>query len=275
MEAARVEDPLPADEHAAVVGYLTQLYAGVFGAEEIAVHVRDYVGPHFGKMALSFLTQSLAPGARVLDVGAGFGTFVLLARQAGFDAMGIEQAAFEVEFARRRLSRLRQEDDPKRVYRCGDAHGLELTAASLDAVTFWNVLEHIRDYRALLADAARMLRPGGSVFIICPNYAAFRQEAHYQVPWIPLLPRRLASVYLRRQGRNPNYFETGIFYRTHWGVLWTLKRLGFEVFRIDNTESMDLKPGNLPRLLRHPLQLLRFYNPFVESVVVAARTGTR
>jgi SAM-dependent methyltransferase len=275
MEAARVEDPLPADEHAAVVGYLTQLYAGVFGAEEIAVHVRDYVGPHFGKMALSFLTQSLAPGARVLDVGAGFGTFVLLARQAGFDAMGIEQAAFEVEFARRRLSRLRQEDDPKRVYRCGDAHGLELTAASLDAVTFWNVLEHIRDYRALLADAARMLRPGGSVFIICPNYAAFRQEAHYQVPWIPLLPRRLASVYLRRQGRNPNYIETGIFYRTHWGVLWTLKRLGFEVFRIDNTESMDLKPGNLPRLLRHPLQLLRFYNPFVESVVVAARTGTR
>jgi SAM-dependent methyltransferase len=40
--------------------------------------------------------------------------------------------------------------------------------ASFDHVLLINVLEHIFDYRQLLAEATRILRPGGSVIIVVP-----------------------------------------------------------------------------------------------------------
>ena len=138
-------------------------------------------------------------------------------------------------------------------------------------MTLWNVLEHIPDQDGIITLASRLLKPGGVVFVICPNYAAFRLEAHYQLPWCPLFPRRLASAYLRRRGRNPTYFENAVFYRTNWGVMHALRRSGFELHDFSALSSMALKPGCAFRLLRRPQSFMRYYNPFKEFVVLAAR----
>ena len=42
---------------------------------------------------LSFLRPHVRPGARVLDVGCGFGSFLLRAREAGYAVAGIEPDA--------------------------------------------------------------------------------------------------------------------------------------------------------------------------------------
>src|SRR3546814_4939986 len=78
----------------------------------------------------------------------------ITARAAGLDAFGVEIADFEVDFARQRLARVRPGDDPQDVFRLGDATKLDLPPASLDAVAFWNVLEHIESCDAML-EAAR------------------------------------------------------------------------------------------------------------------------
>jgi ubiquinone/menaquinone biosynthesis C-methylase UbiE len=264
---------LPSQDREAVMAYLERLYAGVFDPADIIRHIEDYVGFNFVDQIVPLVCAQCEPGAKVLDVGSGFGSFVLRARERGLDAIGIEIAEFEVNFARQRLARMRPQDDPSHVYQMGDALQLDLPSESIDAVTLWNVLEHIDNYSALLAFIKRVLRPGGSVYIICPNYAAFRKEAHYQVPWYPFFPRPLAGKYLSRHGKDPGYFETAIFYRTNWGVLWLLKRLGFEVYEISNTMSMDIKLGNLSSIVRNAGDFLRFYNPLKESILLAARTS--
>jgi SAM-dependent methyltransferase len=50
--------------------------------------------------------------------------------------------------------------------------------ASYDHVLLINVLEHIFDYRQLLAEATRIVRPGGSVIIIVPFLFPIHPDPH-------------------------------------------------------------------------------------------------
>ncbi len=253
--------------------YLSELYTGVFTPEAISAHLENHIGFSFAEYATQVIGPRLKPGARVFDIGSGFGSCVLAARQAGFDAVGVEIAGFEVEFARNRLRQLRPQDYPEVVYRCGDARLLDFAPESFDAVTFWNVIEHIENWDTVLDAVTRYLKPGGLIFIICPNYMAWRNEAHYHVPWkpAPLLPRPKAIEYLRSLGRDPSFFATSIFYRTHWEVLGKLRRHGFELMELGTLEPRTLSLRRLLSILSAPLRHLRFFNPFRHSVEVAAR----
>jgi hypothetical protein len=122
------------------------------------------------------------------------------------------------------------------------------------------------------------------LFVVCPNYAALRKEAHYHVPWLPFFPRHLASGYLRALGRNPGFFEEHIYYCANWGVLRALRDLGM---RVTNLDSLRLEHPelvfsgrakrilNLIRRLRlQPLLSLairmNLHNPLKAAVTVIA-----
>jgi MPBQ/MSBQ methyltransferase len=261
------------DEKQALIDYLRSLYEGAFTEEAIRAHLENHIGDAFAGYTTEVVRPRVPRGARLLDVGSGFGSCVLAAREAGIDAFGVEMAEFEVRFARSRLKELRPRDNPETVYLLGDARRLEIEPSSLDAVTLWNVIEHIEDWQSVMSAAARFLKPGGLAFIICPNYFAWRQEAHYHVPWKPsfLLPRHEASEYLRSLGRNPAYFESSIFYRTNWEVLSLLGELNFEPLELGTIQSRSLSPRNFLQWVLHPIRFIRFYNPFKHSVEIAAR----
>jgi len=255
--------------------YLLGRYSGVFSEQVIERHVADYVGFVFAKQAMDLVAGHAKRDAKILDIGSGFGSFILLARENGFDAVGIEIAGFEVDFARKRLKHVRPQDDADQVYRLGDATRLDFLADSVDIVTCWNVLEHLPDPATVLGEVNRVLKPLGTLLVICPNYAAFRREAHYLVPWLPFFPRTLASQYLRWLGRDPTYFENSIFYRTNWGLLRALTRLDFEVFDLEGAVKMDLALNNLRGVIRHINRFLTFYNPIRSAVFLAARKRRR
>ena len=221
--------------------YLCANYSGVFTKESTQRHIEDYVGFGFAKQVIDWVGNSASNVRKVLDIGSGFGSFVLLCRERGIDAVGVEIAEFEVDYARRRLRARRPADDASYVYRCGNALHLSFPDAHFDVVTLWNVLEHIRDEKELLQEASRVLRPNGDLYIISPNYAAFRKEAHYLIPWIPMLPKALGRIYLRVQRKSPHFFEDHIFYTTNWGILWTTRNLGFRIYR----KSVESARGKL------------------------------
>tara|TARA_R110002020_G_scaffold3766_10_gene16578 strand:+ start:5213 stop:6064 length:852 start_codon:yes stop_codon:yes gene_type:complete len=253
--------------------YLHQLYAGAFTEEAIRAHLANYVGYSFADYVVQVLRARLPVNAKVLDIGCGFGSTVVAGREAGFDVVGVEIAPFEVDFARRRLARVRPQDDPDTVFMLGDATKLAMPAASVDAIAFWNVLEHIESCDYMLDTAWRLLRPGGIVMVECPNYAAERLEAHYHVPWTPELrfDRAKAAAYLRAMGRDSRYFETSIFCRTNREVLGSLSRVGFQLEELGTGISMELRPGNLPTILRYWRRVLDFYSPGRPSVILSAR----
>ena len=268
-----------------LLGHLREQYDGVLDEAGIQRHVRDYVDVELAGGLVDMVLRQAGRPRKLLDVGSGYGSFVLGARERGVDACGIELAPFEVGFARERLRRVRPDDDEMEVYREGSALELPWRAGEFDVVTLWNVLEHVPDGNAALAEAIRVLAPGGFLYVICPNYAAFRSEAHYHVFWPSLLPRRAAAAYLRWRGRNPEFFARHVFYRTNAGVTRFLRRRGLRLFdlrvdRFDNPGTINnarvrqafllLQRTGLLRLAKILLQLA-LLNPFKSSIALYAR----
>jgi 2-polyprenyl-3-methyl-5-hydroxy-6-metoxy-1,4-benzoquinol methylase len=94
-------------------------------------------------------------GRRLLDVGAYCGFFVDVAREAGFEAEGVELSQWAAAHARSLGLDVRTETLAQR-----------LTAGRrYDVVTMWDVVEHFADPRRELRDAFELLRPGGRIHL--------------------------------------------------------------------------------------------------------------
>lgn len=262
---------LPEEENT-IVDYLTTLYRGVFTPQAIRTHLDSHVGYAFADYALAVTAPHLPQRAKVLDLGCGFGSYVIRAREAGLDAVGVELSAFEIEFAKRRLQRLRPAENADEIFTVSDATRMERTAGTFDAVTLWNVLEHIQDAAGILHSIDRLLKPGGQIFVVCPNYEANRDEAHYHVPWNADLSRDRGKAvdYLRSLGRDPAFFETSIYCRTNREVIGILEKLGYALFELSPRRPISYRPRHLITILRQWKAVQNARSDLKHSVEIAA-----
>ncbi len=119
----------------------------------------DYVGQEAARRAharrklalLRHLPPRLPRHGRLLDVGCAAGFFLAEAR-AFYEVQGVELSAWSSAYARDRLGLT--------VF-TGSLQQATLPAAHFDIVTLWDVIEHVPDPVPLLAEAARVLQPGG------------------------------------------------------------------------------------------------------------------
>ncbi len=144
---------------------------------------RDYaamhkaLAPHF-RRRLGILAKYLPQRGRLLDVGCADGYFLELARADGWEVMGLE---ISEEMARKASGRLN----------IPIATSLDgLSPGELDAITMWEVLEHLPDPVAELRRLVQRLRPGGFLMLSTPNaghwqalrapetWTAYRPPAH-------------------------------------------------------------------------------------------------
>jgi SAM-dependent methyltransferase len=110
---------------------------------------------------LADATAAVGPIESVLDVGCGIGNFLEYARDRGIRAIGTDVEADAVSAARANGL---------------DAHvTAELDAAvpdgSVDAITLWDVIEHLPEPLAVVRDVVRKLRPGGALLFETPDAA--------------------------------------------------------------------------------------------------------
>jgi SAM-dependent methyltransferase len=106
--------------------------------------------------ALADLTR-IGPGMRVLDVGCGSGEMCALAAARGAEAAGIDAAEGMIEIARRRV--------PEADLRVGPMEQLPWEDDRFDLVTAINALQFAADFVDALAEAGRVVRPGGAVAV--------------------------------------------------------------------------------------------------------------
>ncbi len=110
------------------------------------------------------LLESLAGpvrGQRILDVGAGGGGWLARARNAGAVVEGVEFCSTCRSYARTEFQlELRTEPLEMEYWRS--------RAGAFDLVTFWDVLEHVNDPLAFLADCRRLLATGGRLMFSTP-----------------------------------------------------------------------------------------------------------
>jgi SAM-dependent methyltransferase len=137
----------------------------------------------------AYLLDRLTPGLRVLDVGCGPGTITigLAARVGPALVLGVDADEGVVEQARTAARRANVDVS----FRAGDVYRLDVPDASFDVVHAHQVLQHLGDPVAALAEMRRVCRPGGLV--------AARDAVYATMTWSPAEPAldRWLALYCR------------------------------------------------------------------------------
>ena len=115
------------------------------------------------RVRLDWLGSVKAPGRRLLDVGAAGGAFVAEALRRGYEARGIEPTPAFARHAREALL-----VDVEEV----TLEGASLTPETLDVITMWHVLEHVREPLGQLVRLREALSEQGVLAIEVPNYGS-------------------------------------------------------------------------------------------------------
>ncbi len=131
-----------------------------------------YVGRWSRLVAQEFLKWlAVPPGSRWLDVGCGTGALsqTMLQRAAPFEVTGIDRSEDYITFAREQVR-------GERVYfHVGDAQALPVKTATYDAVVSGLVLNFVSQPPQMIAEMARVTKPGGTLAAYVWDYAGKMQ----------------------------------------------------------------------------------------------------
>lgn len=121
-------------------------------------------------------------GGTILDLGCGRGLFLKVMQRVGYVAFGTE-----LDDASARAARLHSGAK----VRVGPLLGCNFESAQFDAITAWQVFEHLHDPDLVLTECHRILRPGGALIMSVPNIDSW-QARWAGAGWFHLdLPRHL------------------------------------------------------------------------------------
>ena len=111
---------------------------------------------------------ALADGARALDIGCGTGVAARALARRGVQVTGIDRSPDFIAAARRFAA----EEGVAPEFRVADAHAPPFADASFDAVVAHTLLSHAADPARVLAEARRVLAPGGRLVVFDGDYAS-------------------------------------------------------------------------------------------------------
>jgi 2-polyprenyl-3-methyl-5-hydroxy-6-metoxy-1,4-benzoquinol methylase len=142
--------------------YASQAYQDI--VRDLGINSHEYRVNRFGVERVGIMAGHLRVPAgrapRYLDVGCSTGFVVEAARDRGWEAIGIDLNPSAIEF--------------------GCSRGLDLRTVALedsgfapgtfDAVSLFDVLEHLLDPARTLCACTELLAPGGILFLYVPNF---------------------------------------------------------------------------------------------------------
>ncbi len=143
-------------------------------------------------LTANFDRLSLRPGDSVLDVGCGFGRHSFEALRRGAHVVALDAGRAEVEGVRDMMGAMALEGEFSADTQCaeviqGDALALPFVDGAFDVVLCSEVLEHVPQDQAAMAELARVLRPGGIMAVTVPRLGPERinwwlSEEYHRVP---------------------------------------------------------------------------------------------
>ena len=140
-------------------------------------------------------------GRVVIDVGGGPGFFVRELNRMGARSFCVDADSGEMAALGR----------PENDSIVASATRMPMASGAVDVCFSSNVLEHVRDWSAMLAEMVRVTRPGGIVFVTFTNWLS-PYGGHETSPWHYLGGDRAAARYQRKHGKMPkNRFGDSLY----------------------------------------------------------------
>jgi len=183
-------------------------------AESVAGRMERHYSPGRTWEATARALIGLLELGDVLDVACGDGVLAELLVDHARSVTGVDISATLIGAARRRL-----QDSPSVRFLEGDMHALPLESGSFDHVFLMHALAYTRSPQKVIAEAARLLRPGGRLVIAALNAhrykAAMQAYDHVNLGIAPAALRKLlesAALDVKQcrvtsREERPPYFE--------------------------------------------------------------------
>lgn len=163
------------------------------------------------KVCQDFLQTEDLSKLTLLDVGSSSGIIDDVLAEYFQQVFGIDIDEPAVAYAKQTFNK------PNLHFATGDAMNLQQEDDSIDVVVCSHVYEHVPDAARMFREIYRVLKPGGFCYF-SGNNRVMVMEPHYRLPFLSLLPRPIAHLYMRITGRGRYYHEQ------HFGY-WSLKKL--------------------------------------------------
>ncbi len=143
--------------------------------------IRDTAAAHFGRSGLKPFA-----GLTLLDIGCGGGLLCEPMSRLGFAVTGVDPSEKNIGTAQAHAVAAGIPVS----YRAASAEVLEGEGAAFDVVLNMEVVEHVADLRAYLRACARLVTPGGLMFVATLNktlksLALAKIGAEYILRWLP------------------------------------------------------------------------------------------
>ncbi len=119
--------------------------------------------------------EDLVKGKIVLDIATGSGYGAKLLAKNAKKVFGVDVDADSIEYAKENFYGTNIE------YLVGDGESIPLPDNSIDVVTTFETIEHIKDYQKFIKEVKRVLKPDGLAIVSTPNDLEFTEGNHYHL----------------------------------------------------------------------------------------------
>lgn len=152
-----------------------------------------------------YLGEEKLKKANLLDIGASTGIidYVLAEHVRKVTCIDIDKKA--IAYARKLFKR------KNLLFMLADAMKLSFKSATFDIVICSHTYEHVPDQQKLFEEIYRVLKPGGVCYFAAQNKLAL-WEPHYNLPFLSLLPKKVADKYVSLLRSVKEYYEHPLSY---------------------------------------------------------------
>ena len=123
----------------------------------------------------------ISKNSKILDYGFGCGTLFLHLKTKGYeDVYGIDIDKEKYEFCKLKICECGYPQEWKECLSIYDGKHLPYETESFDYIFCDQIIEHLYDVKECLTEVLRVLKSGGTLHIMCPNYEG-SYEPHYYI----------------------------------------------------------------------------------------------
>jgi SAM-dependent methyltransferase len=241
--------------------------------DEALAHLEQIEGRHLPVLLKRVRRgMDLPEGARVLEIGAAQGTYLVALSRLGFRAQGVEPWAPALTTAKELAKHTGVETD----ITLASGESLPFEDETFDFAVAISVMEHVDDPLEVCREVARVLKPGGGFYFYTGSRLHPRQVEIRKFPLFPWYPTRVQRRIMRwaaeKRPALVNYTtRPAMHWFTPWGTRRMLREAGFsrsyERWELADPDEVKRARARIGTKILHSFRPAQYAAAFLDGAI--------